>query len=184
MNGQAPALPMQIDVAAAFANTPAPLDFVWPGYLAGSVGAFAAPGGAGKSFWALAAAMSVACDILGGDILELGPSDSGRVVYLAAEDPEPVLNHRLYAIGAHLPPAARASIASHLTVLPMVGSLTDVMNPRWLKIIVDACMGARLLVIDVCSLTQKLTTWGPSADQEVDCPKPAFLYADSTTQQR
>lgn len=63
-----------IDVQAAFENDPPALDFVWPGFLAGTVGALVAPGGAGKSFWALEAAMAVAGgDAPGSDLLGLGP---------------------------------------------------------------------------------------------------------------
>lgn len=52
---------MAIDLRAAFENQPPVLDFIWPGFLAGTVGALVAPGATGKSFWALEAAMSVAC---------------------------------------------------------------------------------------------------------------------------
>ncbi|MCF5935882.1 helicase RepA family protein, partial [Xanthomonas perforans] len=51
---------MAIDVLAAFECEPPVLDFIWPGFLAGTVGALVAPGATGKSFWALEAAMSIA----------------------------------------------------------------------------------------------------------------------------
>lgn len=47
---------MAIDVLAAFEHEPPVLDFLWPGFLAGTVGALVAPGATGKSFWALEAA--------------------------------------------------------------------------------------------------------------------------------
>ena len=42
---------MAIDVLAAFECEPPVLDFIWPGFLAGTVGALVAPGATGKSFW-------------------------------------------------------------------------------------------------------------------------------------
>lgn len=58
---------MAIDLLSAFRLPPPELDFVWPGFLAGTVGALVAPGATGKSFWALEAAMSIACSVAGGD---------------------------------------------------------------------------------------------------------------------
>ncbi|WP_152546017.1 AAA family ATPase, partial [Bordetella bronchiseptica] len=44
---------MALDIMAAFTNEPPELDFIWPGFLAGTVGALVAPGATGKSFFAL-----------------------------------------------------------------------------------------------------------------------------------
>lgn len=49
---------MAINIMKAFQQEPPQLDFIWPGFLAGTVGALVAPGATGKSFWALEAAMS------------------------------------------------------------------------------------------------------------------------------
>ena len=61
---------MAIDLMWAFENEPPPLDFIWPGFLAGTVGALVAPGATGKSYWALEAAMCIACSVAGGDVLQ------------------------------------------------------------------------------------------------------------------
>ncbi|KGR50635.1 hypothetical protein OC00_12040 [Xanthomonas vasicola] len=74
---------MAIDVLAAFEHEPPILDFIRPGFLAGTVGALVAQGGTGKSFWALEAAMSIARSVAGGDLVGLAPVRTGRVVYLA-----------------------------------------------------------------------------------------------------
>ena len=42
-------------------------------------------------------------DAPGSDLLGLGPSRAGRVVYFAGEDPLPILEYRIHAIGKHLP---------------------------------------------------------------------------------
>jgi len=67
-----------VDVGYRFETPPPDLDFVWPGFLAGSVGALVAPGATGKSFWALEAMMSIACSVAGGDLAGLNPEKSGR----------------------------------------------------------------------------------------------------------
>lgn len=86
---------MALDIMAAFTNEPPELDFIWPGFLAGTVGALVAPGATGKSFFALEAAMSIACSVAGGDLVGLAPAHTGRVVYLAGEDPQPALVRRV-----------------------------------------------------------------------------------------
>lgn len=49
---------MALDIMAAFTNEPPELDFIWPGFLAGTVGALVAPGATGKSFFALEGVVS------------------------------------------------------------------------------------------------------------------------------
>jgi RecA-family ATPase len=142
---------MALDIMAAFTNEPPQLDFIWDGFLAGTVGALVAPGATGKSFWALEASMAVACAVEGGDVLGLEPKASGRVVYFAAEDPEPVLIRRLHAIGQHLAPPAREAIAANLTLEPIMGKRLDMMNERHLARVIEYSTGARLVVFDTLS---------------------------------
>lgn len=147
---------MAIDIMAAFEHEPPPLDFVWPGFLAGTVGALVAPGATGKSYWALEATMGIACSLAGGDILELAPANSGKVVYLAGEDPLPALLKRVHAIGKHLPPAARRSIAVNLLLEPIMGRRINIMNERHLARVIEYSAGARLIVLDTLSRIHQL----------------------------
>lgn len=147
---------MAIDVRAAFENEPPVLDFIWPGFLAGTVGALVAPGATGKSFWALEAAMSIACSVAGGDLVGLAPAHSGRVIYLAGEDPPPALGCRIHAIGKHLSQAAREAIAENLILEPIMGKRPNVMDDRHLTRIVEFCAGARLIVLDTLSRIHNL----------------------------
>ncbi|WP_417522388.1 helicase RepA family protein [Marinobacter sp.] len=148
---------MAIDLQAAFESEPPTLDFIWPGFLAGTVGALVAPGATGKSFWALEAAMSVACGatvesrVSGGDLVGLAPARAGRVIYYAGEDPEPAMVGRINAIGKHLSPEARKAIVENLLVMPIMGSLMDVMNIRKRAEVIELCEGARLVVLDTLS---------------------------------
>lgn len=142
---------MAIDLRAAFDNEPPVLDFIWSGFLAGTVGALVAPGATGKSFWALEAAMSIACSVAGGDLVGLGPKRTGRVVYFAGEDPEVALVCRVHAIGQHLNQQAREAIADNLTIKPIMGKLMNVMDDQQRADVIKFCDGARLIVLDTLS---------------------------------
>jgi regulatory protein RepA len=80
---------MAIDIMGAFETEPPELDFIWPGFLSGTVGALVAPGATGKSFWALEAAMAVAAP--GADLLGLRPPASGAVGRHALREIHPAL---------------------------------------------------------------------------------------------
>lgn len=147
---------MAIDLMWAFENEPQPLDFIWSGFLSGTVGALVAPGATGKSYWALEAAMCIASSVPGGDVLQLNPSKTGRVIYLAGEDPEPVLLRRIHAIGKHLSPAARAAIAKNLVLESIMGKGLNIMDERHMQKILDFCHGARLIVLDTLSRVHHL----------------------------
>ena len=152
---------MSIDILRAMTTEPVPLDFLWPGsgYLAGTVGALVAPGATGKSWWALQAAMSLAAGAAvagtaqgGADVLDLQPTVTGKVVYLAGEDPEQALLHRLYALGQHITdPAVRDALAENLTIEPIVGKRLNVMDDRQSNGLIRACVGVRLIVLDTLS---------------------------------
>ncbi|WP_454764052.1 helicase RepA family protein [Cupriavidus campinensis] len=142
---------MAIDVLAAFQHEPPILDFIWPGFLAGTVGALVAPGATGKSFWALEAAMSIACSVAGGDLVGLAPMRTGRVVYLAGEDPPPALVLRIHAIGQHLGHAARQAIAENLALESIMGKRLNIMDDAHLRRVIEYSAGARLIVLDTLS---------------------------------
>lgn len=147
---------MALDIMAAFTDEPPELDFIWPGFLAGTVGALIAPGATGKSFFALEAAMSVACGVQGGDLVGLSPKHNGRVIYFAGEDPPPALINRLHAIGQHLNQSAREVIAENLILEPILGERWDVMEKGRLEHVIEYAAGSRLIVIDTISRVHHL----------------------------
>jgi RecA-family ATPase len=120
------------------------------------VGALVAPGATGKSFFALEAAMSIACSVAGGDLVGLTPAHTGRVVYLAGEDPAPALIRRVHAIGQHLNQSAREAIAENLTLEPIMGKRLNVMDEAHLRRVVEYSAGARLIVLDTLSRIHSL----------------------------
>jgi RecA-family ATPase len=147
---------MAVDIMAAFTIEPPELDFIWPGFLAGTVGALVAPGATGKSFFALEAAMSIACSVAGGDLVGLTPAHTGRVVYLAGEDPQPALVRRVHAIGQHLNQSAREAIAENLMLEPIMGKRLNVMDEAHLRRVIEYSAGARLIVLDTLSRIHSL----------------------------
>ena len=147
---------MAIDIMASFEQEPPPLDFVLPGFLAGTVGCLAAAGSTGKSFWALEASMSVCSGLADDRILQLGVQQHGPVVILNAEDPAIVLHQRLHAIGKHLPTDAREEVAERLTIEALTGTMPDIMEPRWQEAILRVSEGARLVVFDTLTRWHKM----------------------------
>lgn len=144
-----------VDIMQAFVTPPPPLDFIWPGYLAGTVGVLAAAGSTGKSYWSLEAAMGVCSPEADSALLGLGVQGHGRVVVLNAEDPEIILQHRLHAIGQHLNPVARDAVADYLTLIPLVGRGPDLLSQLWVDAVCIAGEGARLIVLDTLSRWHK-----------------------------
>ena len=142
---------MPIDILNAFQGEPPPLDFIWPGFLAGTVGALVAPGATGKSYWTLEAAMSISCSVAGGDLVKLDPKKIGKVVYLAGEDPSPALARRVHAIGQHLQPTSQIAISENLILESVMGKRLNVMDARCLDYLLKLCADARLVVLDTLS---------------------------------
>lgn len=109
-----------IDLTAAFLTKPAPLDFVLPGLVAGTVGVVVSPGGVGKSMLMLESALSIGIGEDVGGIWGEAPH-RGRVLYLAGEDPKEVLERRLHALGYMLRDGQDDSAAEMVEILPAYG---------------------------------------------------------------
>ncbi len=100
--------------------------------------------------------MSIACSVAGGDLVGLAPAHTGRVVYLAGEDPQPALVRRVHAIGQHLNQSAREAIAENLMLEPIMGKRLNVMDEAHLRRVIDYSAGARLIVLDTLSRIHSL----------------------------
>jgi len=148
-----------LDLEKCFFEEPPPLDFVLPGLLGGTVGALVATGGSSKSAWALQAAVKVAG---GPDLLDLSsidrewPQHTGRVVYIAAEDPELLLHHRMHSLGAMLSPEQRGNLQGQLEILPCNGLGLDVSSESWKSWLYSIADGARLVIIDTLRRVHQL----------------------------
>lgn len=138
---------IRVDLKRVFREKPQPLDFIWPGFLARTIGVLFAPGATSKSFWALEAGVSVALSVAGGnDLLGLGIEKSGRVVYLGLEDPLEVIETRAHEIGKLLPESAQDEAAEKFDILPLVGHEFDIMVQH--ERVAKFCFGARLIILD------------------------------------
>lgn len=142
-----------LDLRAAIEETPPPLDYVLPGFLAGTVGALCAPGSAGKSWLSLGISVAVGTghDMLGGP-LRPPEGHTGRVLYLPSEDPSEVLAHRFHALGEHLNGAVREALYERVTVLPMIGRGACLYgadtSAAWVDWLRRQAEGCRLVILD------------------------------------
>lgn len=139
---------MAIDILQAFEETPPPLDFVLPGLLAGTVGGVVSPGGAGKSMLALELSILVAT---GFDLSGFGcgvERHTGKVVFLAAEDPADAIRHRLHALGQHMSQDLRELFAQDFEIEPLAGMQANIDRPDWLAFVESMATGRRLMFLD------------------------------------
>jgi len=136
-----------LDVGSMLDDEPAELDFVLPGLLAGTVGMLVSAGATGKTMLAHQLAVLVACGL---DTLHLeGRFELGRVVYLTAEDPAPVLHRRLHAIGQHITNAQqRQLLQQNFQIGDLIGRGADLLDQSWLTSFKRLVTGARLVVFD------------------------------------
>ena len=148
----------RLDLLTCFREAPAPLDFVLPGMVAGTVGLIVGMGSAGKSMLAIQIGLSVAAgrDLFG--VLGADPTP-GRVVYLSAEDQAPVLHHRLFGMAPTIPADAREAIAANFDVVPVYGQGISIgpemckgpngepMRAPW-GAVMEFCTSARLVICD------------------------------------
>jgi hypothetical protein len=139
---------MAIDILKAFREEPPPLDFVLPGLVRGTVGAIVSPGGTGKSMLALEIAILVASGFDLSGIAGEKTFPVGKVVFLAAEDPEVAILQRLHALGKMLPDDVRVKLSENLIIEPLLGKLPNVMNQKWFDAIKRVSEGSRLLILD------------------------------------
>jgi RecA-family ATPase len=98
-----------------------PLDFVLPCFVLGTVGQIVAPGGVGKSFFALQNGISIAIgkDVFGfwGDAGEPFKMKRGRVLYLSAEDGQDIVRQRLQDACRGLTRAQRSAVVQNLELV-------------------------------------------------------------------
>lgn len=124
-----------IDLAGGFEHGVPPQDVVLPGLLRGVAGALIAPGSTGKSWWALQAAMAVACG--SADLLGIKPDKTGKVLYIAGEDPETEILRRVHSLGAHFDAATRKGVVDNLRVISTLGREFNIMDDETLDRLVE-----------------------------------------------
>lgn len=141
----------RIDILEAFGTEPPAQDFIWPGFLAGTVGALVAPGSTGKSMLALQLACAVASDRPQANTTGLDIQRHGPILYLNLEDPPGEIQRRLHALGSRFDQDTRESIAQSLRLSARMGVPTDVMQPKFMDSLLKAAHGVRLVIVDTLS---------------------------------
>lgn len=132
-------------------NEPPPLDFLWPGFLRGTVGAIVAAGSTGKSFMGLELALCVAHRLANLKLLKMDITEHGRVTIFNAEDPEAIIWQRLHAIAkrADLDAQTWEEIADNIYLVSWLGRMdTDLTKKEILEEAVIESEGSRLIVFD------------------------------------
>lgn len=136
----------------AMSVTPPPLDRVFRGMLAGTVGAMVSPGGAGKSFLAFGMAIGIAC---GRDLTEsLDIGKIGKVTYYNAEDGQDILHTRINAISQYLTPEEKKLVVENMTICPLVSQFPWLLDDKAqvqqpvLDYLIKQSEGQRLIIID------------------------------------
>jgi RecA-family ATPase len=137
-----------IDIISALSVPPPDLDFVLPGFVAGTVGSLVSPGGAGKSFLGLQIAVQIAT---GTDCLGWGLSlNRGRVLYLASEDPEVALVRRIHALGEFIAPEVRKTLCENFVLSVPKGfyDKIDLLSPPTEHQLAEHAQGFRIVILD------------------------------------
>ena len=144
LNGQLSHWP--VNVQAAFENPGPRINCLLPGMIRGSVGALVAPGGAGKSIFALQLAVWI---VSGSDLLGLGEAPKNQAVaYLSAEDPQPVLAERLYAMSELLTDRQKRVVEDNFLIMPLDGIRPNLVSPTWITALQGLAEEHDLLILD------------------------------------
>ncbi|KVP39901.1 hypothetical protein WJ87_06875 [Burkholderia ubonensis] len=144
-------LPDSVNLKTILGKAPTPLEFVLPGFVRATVGALVSPGGVGKSYWALAAAVAISAGSKG-DLTGLKPPE-GHVLVLSKEDPIEVLEQRIHAMAKVLPKSVSYAGVDYRSC---IGMDIDVMDAGWFEALRDAAKGTRLVILDTLTRFHKL----------------------------
>lgn len=135
-----------VNIQAAFENPGPRLNFLIPGMIRGSVGSLVAPGGAGKSIFALQLAVWLTS---GADLLGFGEAPTDQAVaYLSAEDPLPVLAERLFAMSGLLTDHQKQVVEDNLLVMPLDGIRPNLLSPTWITALHGLAEENDLIILD------------------------------------
>jgi regulatory protein RepA len=142
----------RINIKHRSRNEPAAIDYVIEGSLpTGIVANLSAPGGTGKSFFGIELAYGVASDAANQALLRLPIRNHGKVVILNAEDPEIILEHRVFALGKFLSDEALDEVDANVILSPLAGLGAHIMDSQWQTAIIKLATGARLIIVDTHS---------------------------------
>ncbi len=155
-----------MDIASTLASPPIMPEQVYPGLYVGSVGNLNAPGGTGKSFFALelCTAMAAGLPPAGGVFAPSG--EPAKAFMLAGEETSPLVSQRLHAVVDSLTGSGQAELygstnraeleallQKNLVICPFAGESARLLNEdgsdtELMAELKKVCVGARLIVLD------------------------------------
>lgn len=136
---------MAINILALLEKKPEKIDYVLPSLVAGTVGALVSPGGAGKS----ALALQIAAQVAGGpDLIDFGSKKVGLSAYMPGEDPEIIIQHRLYALLEHCSPEHRQLMHENLLIEPLIDHNVNILEDQWFNYFLIVAKNRRLMIFD------------------------------------
>lgn len=144
-----------VNILDAMTQEPEPLDEVFAGVIAKTVGMIAAAGATGKGFVALGIVTDLATgkNNLGLDIPEVS-DDQGAIRLITLEDPIEVLNHRVHSLGSLFNEGDRIKIARRVHIESLAGQIHHLIdtngnvNHRLLTQMCHEMKGSRLIILD------------------------------------
>ena len=141
-----------------FRTTPRPpKQYVFNGFLAGAVGMLIAPGGTGKSFWAMQSAMAVATGFSYNPLGLINPvQEPKKVVVLNLEDTDGEVGDRQFEMVRHLTDEQYHLLSQNLRSFDLYGRDFNFMDPEWFKFAVVASKNAALTIIDTFAKSHDL----------------------------
>lgn len=137
-----------LDPVECFSVEPKKQDQILPGLVSKTVGGLTAPGGVGKSQFAIQAGLSVAA---GKDLFGIGASGEGKVLYLAGEDPDEELHRRLHALTNYIPSSNHAAIKRNFILKPCASIGLSLAESSHIEILKKLEQGCRLIILDTLS---------------------------------
>jgi hypothetical protein len=143
---------MDIDIYKTATTIPARIDYVLPGLVAGTVGGLVSPGGSGKSQFALQMCSQIAT---GKDLLGFGNFPTGKALYLPAEDPVSILEHRIFAVGELLSDDEKHTWSENLYIKSMLEHDPNILDDRWYSWLSQVSEDMRLVVLDTLIMFHK-----------------------------
>ncbi|WP_067587385.1 AAA family ATPase [Endozoicomonas ascidiicola] len=127
-----------------------PMDFILPGFLAGTVGSVIGAGGGSKSLLSQIISFNVG-GVKSVD-LDIGDIPVGRSVFISCEDPKIVTEDRALAIKEYCTQEEWEMVARNVDIKCFSEYSIDIMDDRWFKLFVEMLEGTRLAIIDTLSL--------------------------------
>jgi RecA-family ATPase len=156
MSSDIPLRERRVSLVDMIRTKPSPIDMVLDGLPLGALGVILGSGGVGKSIMMIhiGHAVTTGNDTLGCLLPELRVTQHGRVVYLAGEDDEQIVHHRVHAFGKTMSQEVAAAMQARFEIVPLVGTAPTLLNARGeinddaIESVRVAASGTRLLIID------------------------------------